>query len=519
MSTEKTLDERWSDMSDQYLKDAANEGQSMHGRCTCAFDAGYFAVLRSLDQGSQYKYKYEHPDIAVLRDVGALSDGDIGLALKFLTHRYEAPELMPSLDELLAWTHKMRALAEAKRSVVAWGHSERARLRAMVEDGLSSGPARPDIKEDWKELVLASKAKVPSAMASPTTVLVMSDPEIMNGSPVFAGTRVPVDNVLASLAVGIDMSRIRDSYPFLTDAHLQAARAYVEAHPQPSRPMGVGEAHPDWKVTETGVLRGTSTDNLPLRLSELTPELVARIVEESVGAASDEESTTLSSWCNYEARLAHTPNTLSRHLVGWAEEAHEGRTSSAVVQLDAGARTARTESGRLYRLRGKPGLGGDAHHVWNQFVRSNGATDIRDITDEVFSLMAQLGMSEGGDIAFEPPKARFESPPPDLDDGDSGVPAEDAILGLMQAPCGGLDSGTESDSAVEAEHAGTVLLKDAIEGLEDVTAVRVLDEAALDALLSADTPESWLAENKDALESSNEFVGKNGLPLGNPKDQ
>lgn len=27
------------------------------------------------------------------------------------------------------------------------------------------------------------------------------------------------------------------------------------------------------------------------------------------------------------------------------------------------------------------------------------------------------------------------------------------------------------------------------------------------------TPEDWLAENRDALESSNDFVARNGLPL------
>ena len=122
----------------------------------------------------------------------------------------------------------------------------------------------------------------------------------------------------------------------------------------------------------------------PPRLTDLTPELVKGIVAASVRRASDEETTTLTGWCLYEARLAQTPEVLSQHLNGWAEEAHEGRVSSAVVELDVAARTARTESGRLYVLRGRPGPGGDARHVWSRFVRVNKATEVRDITDLLF---------------------------------------------------------------------------------------------------------------------------------------
>ena len=309
------------------------------------------------------------------------------------------------------------------------------------------------------------------AMASPPEDFVTSDPVIMNGCPVFAGTRVPIDDVLASLAAGIDMSRIRDSYPFLTQAHVQEARAYAEAHPGRNRPQSVSEAHPDWKVTKRRVVRQPRADRTP-RLSDLTPELVSNIIEESVGVASDDESTTLSGWCIYEARLAHTPNLLSRHLVGWAEEAHEGRTSSAVVELDVVARTTRTETGRLYRLRGEPGPGGDARHVWDRFVRNNGATDVRDITDQVFSLVAQLGMSEGGDISFEPPMAQIALRPADLVDV-TDISADD-LLALKQA----LDS-------------------------------QLVPEEELERALSTD----WLVENKDALGSSNKYVKEHGLPL------
>ncbi|UXI68873.1 DUF433 domain-containing protein [Tahibacter amnicola] len=66
--------------------------------------------------------------------------------------------------------------------------------------------------------------------------LVSSCPEIMNGAPVFSGTRVPIDIVLSSLEDNTDMGRLRASYPFLTDAHVDAARTYQQVHPKRGRP-------------------------------------------------------------------------------------------------------------------------------------------------------------------------------------------------------------------------------------------------------------------------------------------
>jgi len=77
---------------------------------------------------------------------------------------------------------------------------------------------------------------------------VTSDPEILGGVPVFAGTRVPVDTVMASLKKGIDRKRILRAYPFLTDEHLEAARIYSEVHPRRGRPTKTSTAPPSWKI-------------------------------------------------------------------------------------------------------------------------------------------------------------------------------------------------------------------------------------------------------------------------------
>ena len=74
--------------------------------------------------------------------------------------------------------------------------------------------------------------------------LVTINSDVMGGAPVFTGTRVPLDVVLGSMAAGIDVDRLKASYPFLTDAHLHAARVYAEVHPRRGRPRRLADTNP-----------------------------------------------------------------------------------------------------------------------------------------------------------------------------------------------------------------------------------------------------------------------------------
>jgi uncharacterized protein (DUF433 family) len=66
--------------------------------------------------------------------------------------------------------------------------------------------------------------------------LVVTDPEILSGTPVIRGTRVPVYDVAASVAAGISMERILSSYPSLKREQVELAALYAEANPQRGRP-------------------------------------------------------------------------------------------------------------------------------------------------------------------------------------------------------------------------------------------------------------------------------------------
>lgn len=84
--------------------------------------------------------------------------------------------------------------------------------------------------------------------------LVHEDKAILGGMPVFVGTRVPIDIILASVDKGIDGERIRSSYPFVTQRHIEAARAYSASHTRMGRPR-LSERYPDMKPIASGKVK------------------------------------------------------------------------------------------------------------------------------------------------------------------------------------------------------------------------------------------------------------------------
>ncbi len=59
------------------------------------------------------------------------------------------------------------------------------------------------------------------------TRLVVSDPTVMMGKPVIAGTRITVELVLEKLAAGETVDQILDAHPRLTREGIQAALAFA----------------------------------------------------------------------------------------------------------------------------------------------------------------------------------------------------------------------------------------------------------------------------------------------------
>ena len=83
--------------------------------------------------------------------------------------------------------------------------------------------ARREVTERRKELRRAER-------------LVTVHPEIMGGSPVFRGTRVPVHQVAELLAKGETVEPLRKDYPRVSEEMIRLAPIYAAAHPLRGRP-------------------------------------------------------------------------------------------------------------------------------------------------------------------------------------------------------------------------------------------------------------------------------------------
>ncbi len=56
---------------------------------------------------------------------------------------------------------------------------------------------------------------------------IISDPKIMMGKPVIAGTRITVEHILEQLAGGRTIEQILEAHPHITREQVQAAIAYA----------------------------------------------------------------------------------------------------------------------------------------------------------------------------------------------------------------------------------------------------------------------------------------------------
>lgn len=61
---------------------------------------------------------------------------------------------------------------------------------------------------------------------------VVRDPHILSGTPVFKGTRVPIDTVLGMSEAGETEAEIRKHYPAVTQAMIADASIYRVFHPK-----------------------------------------------------------------------------------------------------------------------------------------------------------------------------------------------------------------------------------------------------------------------------------------------
>jgi len=113
-------------------------------------------------------------------------------------------------------------------------------LRRQVFDALAGSPrnvvslegglVKIDLREPRRELAMSLRELRRARR------LVVSDPEILGGDPVFRATRVPVHLVAELIAQGTTSAELIESYPRLTTEMIRLAPVYAAAYPLRGRP-------------------------------------------------------------------------------------------------------------------------------------------------------------------------------------------------------------------------------------------------------------------------------------------
>jgi uncharacterized protein (DUF433 family) len=122
----------------------------------------------------------------------------------------------------------VRLLPLAARRLIAKKIESSPEIDAVV---LSEGSAlivevksiRQELDEDLNRLGRAEE-------------MIVSDPEIMRGTPVYRDTRIPVDLIADMLSQGATVEEIIKGYPALNREKVELAPLYIRAFPRRGRP-------------------------------------------------------------------------------------------------------------------------------------------------------------------------------------------------------------------------------------------------------------------------------------------
>lgn len=159
--------------------------------------------------------------------------------------------------------HAAKALTSEERHLVIHRLSERIGpgtvRKPMAHWRKSSKPADWTVNDGFLTVSLwefATSVEDRHAKLAKAREMVTEDPDILDGTPVIRGTRIPVHDVAASVAAGLPRPRIRSAYPGLDDRVIELTTIYAEATPLRGRPKRPATLPPDAKlVSERKVAR------------------------------------------------------------------------------------------------------------------------------------------------------------------------------------------------------------------------------------------------------------------------
>ena len=115
--------------------------------------------------------------------------------------------------------------------------------RREVADQVQRSPAIDIVHVGGKGVVLveikSARRKVEDEVdrLARAEKMAVSDPEVLSGTPVYRGTRIPVQLVADVLAQGAGVDEILDGYPALNRELVELSTVYVQAFPRRGRPV------------------------------------------------------------------------------------------------------------------------------------------------------------------------------------------------------------------------------------------------------------------------------------------
>jgi uncharacterized protein (DUF433 family) len=151
--------------------------------------------------------------------------------------------------------HAAKALTAEERGLLILRLSERIgpemARRPIAQWRKGSRPADWTVHDGFLTVSLwefATGAEDRHAKLAEAREMVVGDADILDGTPVIRGTRVPVYDVAASVAAGLSRERIRSAYPGLDDRMIELAAIYAAATPPRGRPRRPRMPAPGAKV-------------------------------------------------------------------------------------------------------------------------------------------------------------------------------------------------------------------------------------------------------------------------------
>lgn len=146
----------------------------------------------------------------------------LGAACTLISFYFESARLLTSEERLFA-------IRSAEPRLRRWNRAAtEAMLKAdwTVRDDFLTIDLLPFFERSVERLARLDAAR---------EAVTISD-DIMGGTPVISGTRVPVHDVAAAMAAGIPVKELLEDYPSLTEDKLELAALYAEANPLRGRP-------------------------------------------------------------------------------------------------------------------------------------------------------------------------------------------------------------------------------------------------------------------------------------------